>query len=117
MESGNGRSAVTKVNVDKVDEVEAIRAGRLILDEYKQSEHDNRLRVAAELLATENLMIPVRFWFMTPDHAKLVAFKIHEVYTGLRGRRRIKLVDDVGRVFHYDRDLVVFGGLARDAAA
>lgn len=78
-------------------------------------ELDDHALAEAELLATENLMIPVRFWFTTPHHRSLTAFKIHEIYIGLAGQKRIKLVDDVGRVSHYDHDLVVFGGLARDA--
>lgn len=80
-----------------------------------RDELDRTLLMDAELMASENVMIPVRFLFMTPHHPKLTPFRVGEVYTGLAGQRRIKLVDDCGRVWHYDKDQVVWAGCARDA--
>lgn len=79
-----------------------------------QERLDNILLVEAELLATERLASMLRFRFMTPHHRKLTTFSIHEVFTGLRGQQRIKLVDRVGRVFYYDRDDIVYAGVARE---
>ena len=78
---------------------------------------EQRCLVEAELLASERIPIPkpYRFWFTTPAHPREVCkYSIHEVYTGLAGRTRIKLVDSVGRVNHWDRDDVACAGLVRD---
>jgi hypothetical protein len=40
----------------------------------------------------------------TPD-GRLVARRVSE-YKGLVGQRRVQLVDEVGRVYHYDKELV-----------
>lgn len=76
---------------------------------------DQRALVEAELLATERIVTPYRFHFTTPDHPRAIrAYSIHEVYTGLAEQTRIKLVDSVGRVAHWDRDDVNCAGLVRD---
>lgn len=75
---------------------------------------DQRLLVDAELLAQESLMLPIKFLFQTPLHPRVLrAYKIAEMYTGLKGQWRIKLVDGVGRVSHFDRDDIDCVGLAR----
>lgn len=77
---------------------------------------EQRCLVEAELLATERITTPYRFHFTTPAHPRSIcAYSIHEVYTGLTGQTRIKLVDACGRVDHWDRDDVNCAGLVRDA--
>lgn len=97
-----------------LDEAEAIRVGRNILEQWKRFDHDRVLLNDALLLATENLIIPVRFDYVTPHHRQAAPFRIAEFYTGLRGQKRIKLVDDVGRVWHYDYDEAIWLGVTRD---
>jgi len=51
-------------------------------------------------------MPPVRIatfpLYRTPDHIEPTALRAVEKYVGLSGQRRICLVDDLGRVWHYD---------------
>lgn len=76
---------------------------------------EDALLAEVELLATEQIMVPPRFLFQTPDHHEPRAYRVGEVYVGLRGQTRIKLVDGVGRVAHWDRDEVSCVGLVRNA--
>lgn len=75
---------------------------------------DQSLKVEAKLLASEGIMSPVRFLYMTPHHSALTPFRIAETYTGSSGQGRIKLCDDQGRVWHYDVERVVYAGVCRD---